>query len=242
LSDPERERVRLPVGLAALALLCASLAVAILFARFLQRGGPGELARLLAERASVEQSLGRARDAGVETADGGSSFALGPDAIHLADDADDPQRLASRRSFHGQDAGVGAAPFQETWLRGHVLSTEGEANVAMGSECWVRVLPVGGQGYNCLVRVTCGETLLYPDGPQQAGYAPCDVVDGRVVRGTDTSPTGRDGDPSLELDLGQGQIQVRDTTPVQGDPYFDRPSSVGVRTFTARIALDAPRA
>jgi len=230
------------VGLAALALLCASLAVAILFARFLQRGGAGELARLVAERGTVERALGRSRDAGVPASDASMTFALSPIAIEAGDTADDPQRQASRLSFHGDDAGVGAAPFSETWARGHVLSTEGDANVTAGAECWVRVLPVGGTGYNCLVRVMCGATLLYPDGPQQAGYAPCVVEEGRVVRGSDTSTSGRDGDPTLELDLGRRQLEVRDVTPQQGEPYFDRLGSAGVRTFSAEIRLDPPRA
>lgn len=243
LSDPDRERVRLPVGLAALALLCASLAVAILFARFLQRGGPGELARLVAERGSVESALGHAHDAGVGAADGGVSFALGPDIVAAAESPDDPQRDASRRSFRGGDAGVGGVePFQETWARGRLLSIDGFPDVHAGAECWVRVLPVGGGGYNCLVRVTCGDTLLYPDGSQQAGYAPCDVEDGRVVRGSDSSTSGRDGDPTLDLDLGRGQLDVHDATPQQGEPYFDRLGAASVRTFSARIALDRPRA
>jgi hypothetical protein len=236
--------VRPAVGLAALALFCASLAIAILAARFLQRGGAGELARLLAERGSVDTALGHGLDAGVhEEPDAGPpvSFTLGPEG---ATAAEDPQREASRRSFHGDDAGVGVAPFQETWARGRLLSSEGMPEVHAGQECWVRVLPVGGSGYNCLVRVTCGETLLYPDSSQQAGYAPCDVEDGRVVRGTDSSTSGRDGDPTLELDLSRRSVQVHDATPLQGEPYFDRLGSGGapVRTFSAQIALDPPRA
>lgn len=229
------------MGLAALALLLASLAVAILFARFLQRGGAGELARLVAERGSVERALGRAHDAGVsESADGGIHFALGPDIVRGAD-AEDPQREASRRSFRTDDAGV-PSPFQETWARGHILTAEGLPELHDGAECWVRVLPVGGGGYNCLVRVTCGDTLLYPDGPQQAGYAPCDVEDGRVVRGSDSNTSGRDGDPTIELDLGRGQLRVHDATPQQGEPYFEQLGASSVRTFSAEIALDPPRA
>lgn len=244
MKDSERERVRLPVGLAALALLCASLAVAILFGRFLERGGAGDLARTLAERGAVTAQLGHARDAGApETPDAGTArFALGPEAAVSFESEDDPQRLASQRSFHGADAGVGAAPFQETWARGHLLSVDGSLDAHAGQECWVRVLPVGTGGYNCLVRVTCGETLLYPDGSQQAGYAPCDVEDGRVVRGTDRSTSGRDGDPTLDLDLGRGHLQVHDATPQQGEPYFERLGATAVRTFSAQIALDPPRA
>jgi hypothetical protein len=99
---------------------------------------------------------------------------------------------------------------------------------------------VGGSGYNCLVRVMCEGSLLYPDNAQQAGYAPCDVEDGRVVRGTDSSTSGRDGDPTLDLDIGRGQLQVRDTTPQEGDPYFERLGVGTVPTFAAQIALDPP--
>lgn len=243
LKESERERVRLPVGLAALALICASLAVAILFARFLQQGGPGDLARMVAERGAVEHELGRAQDAGLPApADASIGFAIGPDAVPTLESAEDPQRQASRRSFHGGDAGTSAAPFQETWARGHLLSIDGAMNVHAGQECWVRVLPVGSGGYNCLVRVTCGETLLYPDGSQQAGYAPCEVEDGRVVRGTDSSTSGRDGDPTLDLDLGRGQLRVHDATPQRGEPYFEQLGAASVRTFSAQIALDPPRA
>jgi hypothetical protein len=239
-SDPDRERVRLPVGLAALALLCASLAVSILFARYLQRGGAGELARLIAERGTVDRALGRARDAGVEPSDAGLAIVLGPDGLPTSASQEDPQREASRRSFHGGDAGIAALPFPETWARGHLLSIEGDRDVRAGAECWVRVLPVGGGGYNCLVRVMCEGALLYPDSSQQAGYAPCDVENGRVVRGTDSSTSGRDGDPTLDLDMGQRQLQVRDTTPQQGDPYFEQLGGASIPTFAAQIALDPP--
>jgi hypothetical protein len=239
LSDPDRERVRLPVGLAALALLCASLAVAILFARFLQRGGAGELARLVAERGSIDRQLGRVRDAGPGAVDAAVvAVALGPDGLPTGESESDPQRTASHRSFHGGDAGVGAIPFQETWARGHVVSVEGQASTHAGAECWVRVLPVGGSGYNCLVRVMCGGALLYPDDAQQAGYAPCEVEDGHVVRGTDSSTSGRDGDPTLDLDLVRHQLRVHDSTPQQGDAYFEQLGASRIPTFAAEIALD----
>lgn len=235
--------MRLPVGLAALALLLASLAVAILFARFLQRGGAGELARLVAERGTIDHTLGRARDAAVPAPDAGPAplFSLGPEAVTAVGVADDPQREASERSFHGADAGVGAVPFQETWVRGHLRSVDGIPELAVGTVCWARVLPVGGSGYNCLVRVTCDETLLYPDGAQQAGYAPCEVADTHVLRGTDTSTSGRDGDPTLDLDVGARTLFVHDATPVEGDPYFDRVGSGTVRTFSAEITLEGPQ-
>lgn len=229
------------MGLAAAALLLASLAVAILFARFLQRGGAGELARLVAERGTVEAALGQARDGGIQALDAGPSFALGPDALVTSEAAEDPQLQASRRSFRGGDAGAGAAPFQETWARGRLLSVDGIPGVHAGSECWVRVLPVGGNGFNCLVRVTCGETLLYPDSSQQAGFAPCDIEDGRVVRGSDSNTSGRDGDPTLDLDIRGRHLSVHDEAPVQADPYFDRLGATSVRTFSAQIALEPPR-
>ena len=82
----------------------------------------------------------------------------------------------------------------------------------------------------------------YPDNAQQAGYAPCDVEAGRVVRGSDANTSGRDGDPTLDLDLGRGEPQVRDATPQLGEPYFQQLGASGVRTFSAQIALERPRA
>lgn len=233
--------MRLPVALAALALLCASLAVAILFARFLERGGVVEFARLIADQGSVEGVLGQGRDGGVGPSDAGTSFGIGGSVLSVGA-AEDPQRQASERSMRHDDAGVASLQFQETWARGRLVSVDGMSDVHAGAECWVRVLPVGGNGYNCLVRVICGDTLLYPDNAQQAGYAPCDVESGRVVRGSDANTSGRDGDPTLDLDLGRGELQVRDAAPQLGEPYFQQLGASGVRTFSAQIALERPRA
>lgn len=240
------ERVRPSVVIGALAILVLIVGLGLLFADLLQRGRPARFARLLAERGTVEAELGQGRDAGVPPSPAvspvpGLHFALGPEAPPV-EEADDPQRVASRRSFADGDAGVGGPPFAETWVRGTLRSVEGSSSAHAGDACWVRVLPVGGQGYNCLVRVTCGETLLYPDGPQQAGYAPCELDAGHVVRGTDTSTSGRDGDPTLDLDLERREVRVGDRTPVDGDPYFQQLGGRGIPTFSAEIALEPPRA
>lgn len=242
----KEERVRPSVALAALGILALIVGLGVLFADLLQRGRPARFARLVAERGSVEAELGQGRDAGTSpppsvTLHSGLHFALGPEAPPV-EDQEDPQRVASRRSFADGDAGVGGPPFQETWVRGTLRSIHGASSARPGDACWVRVLPVGGQGYNCLVRVTCGETLLYPDGPQQAGYAPCELEAGHVVRGTDTSTSGRDGDPSLDLDLGRREVRVGDQSPVEGDPYFQQLEGRGIPSFSAEIALEPPRA
>ncbi len=242
----KEERVRPSVAVGALAILAFIVALGLLFADLLQRGRPAHFARLIAERGSVEAELGHGRDAG--TSPGPIApirpslhFALGPEAPP-EDAEDDPQRAASRRSFGDGDAGIGGPPFQETWVRGTLRAVDGASAARAGDACWVRVLPVGGRGYNCLVRVTCGETILYPDGPQQAGYAPCDLEDGHVVRGTDSSTSGRDGDPTLDFDLGRRELRVGDQAPVDGDPYFQQLGGRGIPTFSAEIALDPPRA
>jgi hypothetical protein len=227
--------------LAAGALLLASLAVAILFARLLEHGGAVDFVRVITDHGSIEGALGQRADA--NTPDGGTGIALTPSMLPSPGAVEDPQLAASQRSLRHDDAGVAVStPFQETWARGHLVSVDGASSIHAGDECWVRVLPVGGAGYNCLVRVMCGGTLLYPDNAQQAGYAPCDVEGGRVVRGSDTNTSGRDGDPTLDLDLRRGDLTVHDVTPQQGEPFFRQLGAAGVRTFSARIALDPPRA
>jgi hypothetical protein len=237
----EDERIRFPAVLAGLALLLASAALALLVGHLVQSGRVGETARMIAERGTVEAQLGHARDGGVTDA-GPSLPALAGPSLHLATSTEDPQLEASRRSFqrHG-DAGV-PSPFVETWARGHLVQAEGVPAVHTGDECWVRVLPVAGGGYNCLVRVMCGDTLLYPDGPQQAGYAPCEVEGGRVTTGHDGSSSGRDGDPTLDFDLRGRSVRVTDAAPEEGEPYYEQTAGSAVHDFTAQIALDPPRA
>ena len=135
------------------------------------------------------------------------------------------------------------APFRETWARGHLVSVSGAPEMQRGDECWVRVLHVMSSGFNCLVRITCNDVLVYPDAVERAGYAPCDVDEGRVLSGRDESPSGRDGDPTLELDLRRGRVEVTDAVPGMDDPFtYPQPEGQAPRDFAVSIVLDAPRA
>lgn len=240
LRDPRREDVRPTVWLAALAIVLACVVFAISFARWIERGGIEETARALADRASTTGTIDRPPRADAAL-DGGVAFAWAPEIrpIDPARATTDPQLEASHRSFGTEDASM-PPPFRETWARGHLVSVSGETDFQRGDECWVRVLPVQSYGFNCLVRVTCGDVVVYPDAVEQAGYAPCDVDEGRVLTGRDESPSGRDGDPTLHLDLRRGRVEVTDAAPRTDDPYssFETPP----RDFSLSIVLDAPRA
>lgn len=136
--------------------------------------------------------------------------------------APDPQLAAMHRSLGG-DAGL--APFTPRAWEGRLARFRGSEPVAEGERCDVRVLPVRTRMFNCLVRVTCGGVVLYPDGPQRAGYAPCDVADGVPTRAVDDGTTPQDGDPTLEADLLARRVRVTDEGPG--------------RTFEAEVVLDA---
>ncbi len=244
--DRERDRseVRPTVWLAAMAIVLACAAFAISLARWIERGGIVRAAREIAERATSEGGLvPRPRIA--RTDDAGVAFGL-PFEVHAAEPAgayDDPQLFASHRSFGGDDASL-SPPFRETWARGRLVSVTGATEFERGDECWVRVLPVLSGSFNCLVRITCDDVVVYPDAVEHAGYAPCDVDEGRVLSGRDESPTGRDGDPTLELDLRRGRIEVTDAVPGVDDPYgaYSGPEGRPIRDFAVSIVLDAPRA
>jgi hypothetical protein len=122
---------------------------------------------------------------------------------------DDPQVLAMRRSF-GDDAGM-AADFTPYRHIGRATAAVGLDGVSPSARCDVRVLPVRSEGgFNCVVRVRCGDVTVYPDGALEAGYAPCDVERGVPTLATDRAPTERDGDPELLVDLDLHLVRVRD--------------------------------
>ena len=239
----DRERVRPTVWLAAAAIVLACAAFAITFARWIERGGIVEIAREIAERTSSDGTLQRPTLSQRE-ADAGLGFGSpGLRAAAPRDGEEDPQLAASHRSFSSEDDAGLAAPFHETWARGHLVAVSGAPEMHRGDECWVRVLPVVSGGYNCLVRITCDDVVVYPDAVQHAGYAPCDVDAGRVLSGRDESPSGRDGDPTLELDLQRGRIEVTDAVPGLDDPFAPyEGDGRAVRDFAVSIVLDAPRA
>lgn len=128
---------------------------------------------------------------------------------------DDPQIQASARFFPD---GGSAMPFRPFRRLGRVTTVDGELPVGVGDRCEVRVLPARTRRFNCLVRVACGEHVIYPDGAQQAGYVPCDLQDGVPSRAVDDGFTHQDGDPTIELDGPGRRLVVTDARP--GGPSF----------------------
>lgn len=129
----------------------------------------------------------------------------------------DPQQRAYRRSFSSvPDAGA-MPPFVPSLHIGRLASITGDAPAEEGARCEVRVLPVAANIFNCVVRVMCDGVVLYPDGAQAAGYAPCAVEDGIVTRAEDEDVTSADGDPALQVDLAARHVRVVDDGPLGRD-------------------------
>src|SRR5947209_4246550 len=77
-----------------------------------------------------------------------------------------------------------------------VRSTRGDARVAAGAACHVRVSPVSSPRYNCRVQVDCGGEMLY--GAGQGGFTRCAVEDSVPIAALDPWPSSEEGDPMLE--------------------------------------------
>lgn len=140
----------------------------------------------------------------------------------------DPQLQRSRASAGSLDGGAGS--FSGVTHRGRVAQVQGDAPVRAGASCDVRVLPVSAGGFNCLVRVICDGTLLYPNPDQSAGFVTCQVDASGPTTAEDRGYSSQDGDPLLTFDAPSQRIVV-------GDGGEGR-----VRDYLATITLDAPRA
>ena len=134
----------------------------------------------------------------------------------------DPQRTAMERAFGSRTDG--GLPFAPTTRAARVVRREGAFPADAGASCEVRVLPARSGRFDCLVRVTCGGAVIYPNPSQTAGYNTCELVDGAPVRVDDRGPTAVDGDPRIILDLRAGTVEVDDA----GD---------GVDAFRATLRL-----
>ena len=121
----------------------------------------------------------------------------------------DPQVHAFRRSFGGGDAGV-ALPFAPLEHSGRASTIRG-LDLPPDATCDVRVLPVQSGGFNCVMRVTCGGQVVYPDSRERAGYVSCELEGGLPVRASDLSPSMRDGDPTVEFDARTGRVVVTES-------------------------------
>ena len=119
----------------------------------------------------------------------------------------DPQMAAFQRSYAtSDDAGV-RQPFSIAYHRGTLVSASGVA-VHPGASCEVRVLPVQSYSFNCLVRVTCDDVVIYPDDALRAGYAPCEIEGSEAVSAVDDSST--DGDREIDLDVRGRSVLVQE--------------------------------
>lgn len=136
-----------------------------------------------------------------------------PELPEAGETADPQERAFSRSYSMTPDAGT-LPPFAPSLHLGRVLRTDGDSPVAAGERCELRVLPVESSDFNCLLRVMCGETVIYPDEGQAAGYAPCELDDGLVVRALDDGITSEDGDPIVDVDLAGRQVLVADDGPM----------------------------
>jgi hypothetical protein len=100
------------------------------------------------------------------------------------------------------------AAARQVLRRGAVVTgTEGAAPLRAGARCDLRVTPRP-SGKECLARLTCGREVLYGKGT--TGVAGCTLSDGRVERLTDTEPTGKGGDPELDVDTASGSMKLAD--------------------------------
>lgn len=212
-STPAEDSIRPRVALLGLGLFGGALLALIYFL-----GGafgppsPGERAQFDAEEPEDWRSSGgqqgRIRTRGAADA-GVSGRGVAP-VLSLQND--DPQVVAHRRSFRNGDAGV-PMEFPPSRHMGRVVSSSGDSPVSTGDACFVRLLPVMGGSFNCVVTVACAERVIYPDSGQENGYAPCDVEAGQVLRALDEGITSADGDPTLEVDVRRGTVVVSDGPP-----------------------------
>jgi hypothetical protein len=121
---------------------------------------------------------------------------------------DDPQMLAFQQSYRGGvDAGL-PQPFTIAYHHGTLVSAAGVQGLAPGARCEVRVLPVQSYAFNCLVRVTCDDVVIYPDDALRAGYAPCEIEGSEAVSAVDDSST--DGDREIRLDVRGRSVLVQE--------------------------------
>lgn len=111
------------------------------------------------------------------------------------------------RTFHAAWDEHTPPPFQPVEQRARLVSSRGLA-LDPNASCDVRVLPVRDSGFNCLVRVVCGGTVVYPNPSQTAGYLSCSIDESGGIAGADTAPTSADGDPAIRLDPATGRVMI----------------------------------
>lgn len=118
----------------------------------------------------------------------------------------DPQM----RRFHVEYSEESPPPFTPVARRARVLAASG-IELGGADACELRVLPVPDGSFNCLVRVMCGRTVLYPNRAQTAGYVSCELGETSPNQAADSLPTVTDGDPAVSFDLARGTVTVHDS-------------------------------
>lgn len=103
-------------------------------------------------------------------------------------------------------------PLQPLSYRAVSTAVEGQAPIGQGAECRVLVAPAHVCGFNCRVRVRCGQELIY--GAGSMGYNACRVaqVAGAPpsIEAHDGAVTPDDGDPRVDLWTSAGRATVGD--------------------------------
>lgn len=136
-------------------------------------------------------------------------------------DGSDPQWMAYHSSFPAETL----VPFRPTEQTGTIADASG-LELGAGESCDVRVLPVNTGSFNCLIRVSCGGQVIYPNRAETAGYVRCDTDGVQPLRALDDAETGRDGDPAVSFDLENRRVVV-----------WEGPEA----SPTYRVAIDLPR-
>lgn len=111
--------------------------------------------------------------------------------------------------FHAEYTDESPPPFAPVGRRARVVSAQG-VELSSTDRCELRVLPVPDSRHNCLVRVMCGDRVLYPNRAQTAGYVSCELGEGGLSQAADVMPSVTDGDPAVSFDLERGTVSVRD--------------------------------
>jgi hypothetical protein len=110
------------------------------------------------------------------------------------------------------DPTVLGPPLQPLSYRAVATAIEGDAPIGQGAECRVLVAPAYVCGFNCRVRVRCGQELLYGEGAM--GYNACRVTQlvgaPPSIEAHDGATTPADGDPRIDLWTSAGRVTVGD--------------------------------
>ncbi len=94
-----------------------------------------------------------------------------------------------------------------------VVEVQDAPLVTKGDVCSVEARPSWVKDTTCRVRVHCGATTLYGTG--SSGYNKCAAEGSSLLRASDGRTSDADSDPSLDLDVIKGLVEVADTTPTR---------------------------